>query len=182
LRAVRGRFTLITVSISAAGEATMSGIVVGVDRSEHALHALRWALEEAAHRRCSVRVVHVWEPHYVYEDCRGDLAMAMDEECGRRAAKLADELVEDALEGRNRPAGLETLTRQGKPSKVLINLSADADLLVVGALGRGAFRHLLTGSVAQQVVNHARCPVAIVPSLAVTVSAGAGRSASSGSA
>lgn len=142
----------------------MPGIVVGVDRSEHALDALRWALEEARHRDCGLRVVHVWEPHFVYEDCRGDLAMAMDEECGRRAAELADELVDKALEGRSRPARLETLTRRGKPSAVLVELSTDADLVVVGALGRGAFRHLLTGSVAHQVVNHARCPVTVVPS------------------
>jgi nucleotide-binding universal stress UspA family protein len=142
----------------------MPGIVVGVDHSDHALDALRWALAEAQHRGCGVRVVHAWEPHYVYEDCRGDTAMALGEEDARRAQRLPEELLDEALGDRARPAGLETMTCRGRPGRVLVELSADADLVVIGALGRGAVRHLLTGSVARRIVNHALCPVTVVPS------------------
>jgi nucleotide-binding universal stress UspA family protein len=145
----------------------MPGIVVGVDRSAHALDALRWALEEAERRGCGLRVVHVWEPPLVYEDCAGEVALAVEDEARRCAESLPDEVLDAALEGRPRPAGVETVARRGKASTVLVELSADADLLVVGALGRGAFRHLLTGSVAHQVVNHALCPVTVVPAAVV---------------
>jgi hypothetical protein len=45
--------------------------------------------------------------------------------------------------------------RTGHPVEVLVRLGQTADLLIVGARGRGGFRQLLTGSVATQRVNHA---------------------------
>ncbi|WP_214370879.1 universal stress protein [Pseudonocardia sp. H11422] len=144
----------------------MSGIVVGVDRSKHAVDALRWAIEEAARRGCPITVVHVWESHCVYEDCRGDVAMALDEESRRRADHLPEELLYTVLGDRQRPRELASTTCAGNPGRMLTEIAADADLLVVGALERGLFRHLISGSVARHVARHARCPVTVVPSWA----------------
>ena len=115
----------------------MPGIVVGVDRSAHALDALSWALGETERRGCGLRVVHVWEPPLVYEDCPGDVALAVEEEARRCAESLPEEVLDAALEGRTRPAGVEAVARRGKASTVLVELSADAELLVVGALAAG---------------------------------------------
>jgi nucleotide-binding universal stress UspA family protein len=62
--------------------------------------------------------------------------------------------------------GVDVVTEalEGHAGEQLIRLSADADLLVVGARGHGGFLGLLMGSVTTYVVNHAVCPVVVVRS------------------
>jgi len=45
---------------------------------------------------------------------------------------------------------------------VLIDKSAEVDVLVLGHRGRGGFASMLLGSVGLQCVQHARCPVIVV--------------------
>jgi nucleotide-binding universal stress UspA family protein len=52
---------------------------------------------------------------------------------------------------------------RGDPAEELVKASRDADLLVVGSRGTGAFAALLMGSVSSKVIHHAACPVVVVP-------------------
>ncbi len=51
---------------------------------------------------------------------------------------------------------------EGQPASVLLKAAESANMIVVGSRGRGGFASLLLGSVTQQVVHHARCPVVVV--------------------
>lgn len=140
----------------------MSGIVVGVDGSEHAVRALRFALDEAKIRGCGLKAVSVWHiPAAAYDG--GWAPTPVDfgnlEEATRA---LLDQSLADAGAA---DSGVEVVpvVREGQAADVLVQEAADADLLVVGSRGLGGFRGLLLGSVGQQCAHHAPCPVAIVP-------------------
>lgn len=62
--------------------------------------------------------------------------------------------------------GVKVTTRieEGSPSRKIVDLSAEHDLIVMGTLGRTGFSKLLLGSVAERVVRFAKCPVLVVRS------------------
>jgi nucleotide-binding universal stress UspA family protein len=80
----------------------------------------------------------------------------------------AEEFLEGLLGELQEPlAGVRvqpTVVADRHPAEALVDLSADADLLVVGSRGHGGFGELLLGSVSHAVVLHAVCPVVVVPS------------------
>jgi nucleotide-binding universal stress UspA family protein len=141
----------------------MPGIVVGVDGSHHSTRALEWAVDEAALRQAPLTVLAV---HPVAADIFG-LAPQIypaDEEARAKVEQATQELVDGVLSGRRGQAPAVTVRAvNGIPADELIQASAAADLLVVGARGSGGFGRLLMGSVSTQVSQHALCPVAIVP-------------------
>jgi len=81
------------------------------------------------------------------------------------ALRASTRVVEDAAEQvRAGHPALEVWAHalEGSPADLLVERSAQAALLVVGTRGRGGFTGLLLGSVSQQCVTHARCPVVVV--------------------
>ncbi len=141
----------------------MAQIVVGVDGSEHSVDALRWAAEEARLRGATLKVVASFATPIMstgYEVAApdpSDLAAASNTMLGAAIDTIREDGV---LEG----VDVVTEALEGHAGEQLIRLSADADLLVVGARGHGGFLGLLMGSVTTYVVNHAVCPVVVVRS------------------
>jgi nucleotide-binding universal stress UspA family protein len=141
----------------------MPGIVVGIDGSSHSARALEWALNEAAikHARLTVLTVHSvavsgWSGNPIL--LPGD---ADDQEKARQAAEELTLKAASQL-GEAQPASVTVRAVIGFPAEELIKASGDADLLVVGSRGAGGFARLIVGSVSNQVVHHAHCPVAVV--------------------
>jgi nucleotide-binding universal stress UspA family protein len=60
------------------------------------------------------------------------------------------------------PSSVTVQASIGLPSAQLIEVSRDADLLVIGSRGAGGFTRLIVGSTSAQVSEHAHCPVVIV--------------------
>lgn len=55
---------------------------------------------------------------------------------------------------------------EGKPAEEILNIANnwEADLIVAGTHGRTGLQHLLTGSVAEYLIRHAKIPVMVIPS------------------
>ena len=142
----------------------MNRIVVGVDESEGAQRALSWALEEARIRGATLRVVHAVPPSetfFPYSTVAFEGSQRHAEEARQAAEKALDELLDEV--GATEGIIVERATPVGLAADVLVRESRDADLLVVGSRGRGGVRGLLLGSVSQQAVQHAHCPVVVIP-------------------
>ncbi len=143
----------------------MGTIFVGIDGSEGAQRALRWAVEEAAYRGSPVRAVFVIDRRYLDSDL-GILVSPSASELESEAQAILDRAVSD-LE--RVPEGVEIhrevvhADRQGIVGTLLDQAKVDAELLVTGSRGHGGFTGLLLGSVSHQVIQHAPCPVVIVP-------------------
>ncbi|MET7668589.1 universal stress protein [Micromonospora luteifusca] len=134
---------------SAPVDASAGPVAVGVDGSQPSLVALGFAAERAAQRQVPLRVLHAWTPG------PGGAAGVPDE----RAA------VDQALEPWRRTFPDLDVTVDlipTGPAAMLIEVSRDARLVVVGSRGRGGLAGMLLGSVSQQLIQHADCPVAVV--------------------
>lgn len=143
----------------------MSGrVVVGVDGSDNARMALRWAATEASLRKLRVELVCAWDvPFYAYGMVNGMFEVS-GELLEELKAHAEEQLAIAEREARAVAADVEveTIATQGQAADVLLEVAEGADLLVVGSRGLGGFRGLLLGSVSQQCAQHAPCPVVIV--------------------
>lgn len=142
--------------------APKDSIVVGHDASGGGDQALATALELADQLQASVVVVRAWSiataPRpptwkFGYVSSFDDLAET-----------VRDHLVKDVSTHLERfPAiDIEHRAVHGSPAKNLIAISRDARMLVVGSRGLGGFAGMVLGSVSDQCVRHAACPVLVV--------------------
>ncbi|WP_182903934.1 universal stress protein [Microbispora sp. H10830] len=139
-----------------------SGIVVGVDGSEASVDAVGFAFEEASLRSVGLRAVHAWaHPAYPREVRPVRYDMTAVEREGARL--LSESLAGWKAKYPDVPVAEEVI--EGVPASVLVEASSAAELLVVGARGRGGFAKLRLGSVSHAVLHHAEGPVAVVRSL-----------------
>jgi nucleotide-binding universal stress UspA family protein len=140
----------------------MAGITVGFDGSRGAQRALAWAMREAAYWRMPMTVLTV---HRVGVSSWTDSLAARPDPYLAEARRAAQEAVEKAAADLGQPstAGVTVRAVSGLPGRELIRASADADLVVVGARGTSPITRLLVGSVSNEVLHRARCPVVVVP-------------------
>ena len=74
-----------------------------------------------------------------------------------------------AARGKERGIEVEEMTLEGSPAKMILQESEKYDIVVMGTLGRTGLSKLIIGSVADKVIQNARCPVMVVRSQAVKI-------------
>ena len=136
-------------------------IVVGVDGSSGSRTALTWAAGEAADHGAELVVLNVWEHTLLPPAGSVSVSERYVPDSSQRTAEDLVEVIKEVL-GEEPPVLVQPSVKQGHPAHVLIEQSADADLLVVGTRGHGGFAGLMLGSVSQHVAAYAKCPVAVV--------------------
>lgn len=151
------------IAVRAPADVRSHRVVVGVDGSAAAQRALDFACEHAVRRGAEVTAVLGWRGPTLHglgvavpvtEDSR-------QQQQQRRHQSQLEELLAPTR-SRFPDLKLEAEAIPGHAARLLIDASEHAALVVVGSRGRGAFAGLLLGSVGQSVLDHARCPVAVV--------------------
>jgi nucleotide-binding universal stress UspA family protein len=122
---------------------------------------LKYAVAEATRRAARLRVVSTYFPEYSVHGRTQPLsvsepAIEVDVEAQIRR------MVEEALTGDAEAPPVEIVVAAGPAAEVLIDMSGEVDVLVVGHRGRGGFASMLLGSVGLHCVLHAHCPVIVV--------------------
>lgn len=135
-------------------------VVVGVDGSESALDAVRWAAEEARRRETRLRIVHAFEipagyrPGFVDVKALYDALAAQAKESLEQARALAEETAPGL--------DVEVVDVQAGAVPTLVGESEGAAVLALGSRGLGGFTGLVVGSTAVALVARSTCPVVVV--------------------
>ncbi|WP_373202215.1 universal stress protein [Mycobacterium marinum] len=139
------------------------GVVVGVDGSPASNAAVCWAARDAAMRNLPLTVVHVvntdvatWPP-MPYPDTWA----VWQEDEGRKVIAGAVKIAEESVAG-DRELTIKSEIVFSLPVPTMVEMSAEAELMVVGSSGHGALARVLLGSVSSSLVRRASCPVAVI--------------------
>jgi len=144
---------------AAAGRLDTRAVVAGVDSSPANGVAVDWAAREAHARQVSLTLVHTWEwggvPVWPIE-----YDLATKNELEREGRRILTRAKERALAAGATDVQIEI--RRGYAPDVLIDVTADAALLVVGSRHPSPVAHRVFGSVSTAVVSQSQCPVVVL--------------------
>ncbi|MGC2940414.1 MULTISPECIES: universal stress protein [unclassified Brevibacterium] len=137
------------------------GVLVGFDGSELAAQAVRYGVIEAERRRTVLTAVTAYElPTMIYPNMASIPSEPEDDKAKKNAEKTLAEAVELL---REHPGEKSFRTVPGNSAGALVTLSANAEVVIVGARGRGGFMGRVLGSVSTALPAHANCPTIVVP-------------------
>jgi nucleotide-binding universal stress UspA family protein len=155
------RHVACPVLIVRGEERDIGPVVVGVDGSEVSRLAVGFAFEEAAMRQTGLVAVHCWA-HPVSTGPGDMLPLVYDP---RLLEAEERRVLTESLAGWAElypEVSVRAEIVRDRPVHPLVERSRTAQLVVVGARGRGGFAGLLLGSVSQSLIYHSACPVAVV--------------------
>lgn len=138
-------------------------IVVGVDGSPGSRSALRWAITHARLIGAEVDAVIAWQDPVMVGYTYGVPALYEADALAAGAEKTVDQTVAEVTADMDAAVDVRTMVFEGHAADVLLRAAVGSQLLVVGSHGHGTFAGMVLGSVSQHCVQHAPCPVVVVP-------------------
>lgn len=138
-------------------------VVVAVDGSEASQNAVRWAANTANKRGVPLRLAASYTmPQFLYAEGMVPPQELFDElqsetmDMIEAARVVAHEVAPDIKIG--------YVIAEGSPIDMLLDMSSDVTMIVMGSRGLGGLSGMVMGSVSAAVVSHADCPVVVVRS------------------
>lgn len=130
------------------------------DYSELSHAALRFAVEEARVHGARLIILHTVETLGPENITYGEVASQRQPDAFRQ--RLWDELHQELLPDPTMP--VEYLLAEDDPVEAIVRTAAErqCDLIVLGSHGRQGLQRMLGGSIAEQVMRRAPCPVLVV--------------------
>jgi nucleotide-binding universal stress UspA family protein len=144
---------------------TVGGIIVGVDGSPYSDSAVQWAVGEALQRNERLTIVNVITP--LAGGWSGTWSAPMPEDFSAWQEEQARHIVDDAVRiARESAEGaalrFSTETPFAPLVPTLVDMTKQAQMIVVGCRGMGALGRAVLGSVSTALIHHAHCPVAVL--------------------
>ena len=146
-----------------------TGVVAGVDGSARSRRVLEYAFQQASLRDLPLTVLHcVWDAQAatvgpaLMASGAAAVFVSETEELMESARLLVAETIAGFCED-HPEVPVRTELARGLAADALVRLGERADLVVVGSHHGGVAASILLGSVSTEVVEHAHCPVAVVP-------------------
>lgn len=136
-----------------------SRLLLTTDFSDDSLYAWRQAAALAAVQAVELVVLHVTEPPFQGLRIHTE---TLHVEMERSATDRLKALVESTFGPK---AEAQIHVKQGRPASVICELAKQSgtDLIVISSHGHSGLKHVLLGSVVEDVVRHAPCAVLVVP-------------------
>jgi len=132
-------------------------VVVGIDGSDAAINAAKWAVIEATSRDIPLRLIHA------IPELQPD-APAGDESIGTEYGETVLRAASAALHAMSDQVKIESDLVHGSPKRVLIDESRWAALICTGSIGIGQVARRVLGSTAHSLAQKAHCPVVVIRS------------------
>lgn len=143
---------------------SLRSILVPIDFSDPAHHALQWAMELAGRYDAKVTLLNVYPvPGYVLPDGFVTAGPEILNEIESKTKRSLEELAETQRQGST--VTVEVATAVGQSSSEILRYAEQhpVDLIAMGAHGRTGLALMLLGSTTDKVVRQACCPVMVVP-------------------
>jgi universal stress protein A len=139
----------------------IQGVMVPVDFSKESILAVKFAASMAEEYKTRLYVLHVMDP--IHPSVRNHMANFEAFEKNRALEVKAD--LENAIPGSVKERiPVETILETGNPMHAIVDKAKElgVDVLVIATHGRSGLAHVLLGSVAENVIRHAPCPVFVI--------------------
>jgi nucleotide-binding universal stress UspA family protein len=142
-------------------------ILCPTDLKERAFIALKKAVQIAHQFNSKITMLNA-HPEFMDQQERQMLRVSFDglkEKYRRIAIESREEMRAEISKLHAEDIQIDYVLREGKPQTIIVEIAEKIgiDLIVICTDGRDNIKDFVTGTITEHVINHASCPVLVIP-------------------